>query len=376
MAKRSKKTKKSELATKRRRGRIRRENAAKRQRAKWAQEYPSIPAPLATFEILWRVLDTGASNTAMAVAREIPWTKDFEGTYKQEGTVKRLNIALKVQTLIAYHSLKAVLGSSAGAKDALRALEVGIGDIDYQLVKGRAYLKGWTAFDSEDELEQSALTRYAAAGHEVATGTLNEDVLAETKAIGLIFRAYQRAQVLLAAERKSVGERADDAAARQEEAFNDASSRLSPIEACQVAHLADINPAELWIQYAAHFGKTFELARFVGRVNVGVEATLNSELFELTKQMLASQSQDTDLSEMWVSLRQLLNLRLSTRKFDFAVHIAELADGTIHMAHVRRDRRIGELTIEGRDGSRYAIVENRDGSVMVIALGRRPPAID
>jgi len=96
MAKRSKKTKKPELATKRRRGRIRRENAAKRQGAKEAQEYPSIPAPLATFEILWRVLDTGASNTVMAVAREIPWTKDFEGTYKQEGTVQHLNIALGV----------------------------------------------------------------------------------------------------------------------------------------------------------------------------------------------------------------------------------------------------------------------------------------
>jgi hypothetical protein len=374
MAKRSKSGKGPDLVTKRRRGRIRRENATKRQSAK-GEEYPGIPAPLATFDILWPVLDTGASNIVMAIAREIPWTKDFEGKYKHDGTVQRLNIALSVQTLVAYHGLVAMLGSGARAKDELRALKVGIGDIDYRLMNGREHLTTLTAFKSEDDLQRSALTRYARADHEAATGSLRETILGETKAVTLIFRAYQRAQVVLVAERKSVGKSADDAAARQERAFKHASSQLSPIEACQVAYLADVNPAELWIQYAARFGKTFELARFVGRVNAGVEATLNSELFELTRQMLAAQSQETDLSEMWISLRQLLNLRLSTRKFDFAVRIAELADGTIRVAG-RREGRICELTIEGRDGSRYAIVENRDGAVMVIALGRRPSATD
>jgi hypothetical protein len=370
MAKRSKNAEGPNLVTKRRGSRIRRENATKRKSAKEEQEYPSIPAPLATFDILWPVLKAGASNIVMAVAREIPRTKDFEGTYKQEGIVQHLNIALGVQTLLAYRGLVAILGSGARAKDELRALEVGIGDIDYRLAIGREYLTTQTAFESEDEVRRSALHRYAVlqADPEAADGALRELILAETEAVRLVFRAYQRAQLLLEAERKSVGKRASESVARQERAFTHASSHLSPIEACRVAYLADINAAELWIQYATFFGKTFELARFIGRVSAGVEATLNSELFEVTQQMLAAQSQETDLSVLWVSLRQLLNLTISTRKFDFAVRIGELADGTIHMAPVRRDERICELTVEGRDGSRYAIVEHRDGAVMVIAL--------
>ena len=142
-----------------------------------------------------------------------------------------------------------------------------------------------------------------------------------------------------------------------------------------MAYLADINPAELWIQYAAFFGKTFELARFVGRVNVGAEAMLNPELFELTREVLAAESQETDLSMLWVSLRQLLNLTFSTR-IDFAVRIGELVDGTIRVARGKRERGVRELTIEERDGARYAIVENRDGALMVIALGRGSPATD
>ena len=216
MARKPKKPKKPELARKRRRGRIRRENAAKRQSAKEEQEYPSIPAPLATFEILSKVLDTGTSNSVMPVARAIPWTKDFEGKYKQDGIVQRLNIALGVQTLVAYHGLVALLGSGARAKDELRALEVGIGDIDYRLGNGRKHLTSWTAFESEDELQRSALRKCAAqqAGGEASTDVLREQIQAETQAVRLIFRAYQRAQVVLEAERKNVGKSADDAAAR------------------------------------------------------------------------------------------------------------------------------------------------------------------
>ncbi|MCR6734068.1 MAG: hypothetical protein NVV83_08275 [Afipia sp.] len=329
---------------------------------------------MATFEILPKVLHTGTSNNVMMSVRKTPRTKNFEGQYGQDGTVHHLNIALGVHTLLAYHGLVALVGSGARAKDELRALEVGIGDIDYRLGNGREHLTNRTAFESEDELERAAFRKYAAlqADGEAATD-VREKILATTESVRLVFRAYQRAQGVLDAERKGVGKSADDSAAQQERAYTHTSSHLSATEAFQVAYLADINSAELWIQYAAFFGRTFELARFVGRVNAGVAAMLSPDLFELTKEVLAAESQETDLSVLWVSLRQLLNRNLSTAKFDFALRIAEMVDGTIHVTRETREQRNHQLTIEERNGTRYAIVEKQDLALMVVALDDRPP---
>lgn len=139
-----------------------------------------------------------------------------------------------------------------------------------------------------------------------------EKIEAETEAVRLVSCAYNRAQRMSAAHKEAADMTAADAAARLELEYTHSGTRVSSVEACQIAIFADINPADLWIQYGAFFGKTFEIARFVGRINAGVEAWLGPELFETARQVLAARTQETDLSLLWVNLRELLNLAIST----------------------------------------------------------------
>jgi hypothetical protein len=104
------------------------------------------------------------------------------------------------------------------------------------------------------------------------------------------------------------------------------------IEACQVAIFADINPAQLWMQYGAFFGRTFELARFVGRIVMGVGAELDRDLFGTANQLLTARPEGTDLSVLQLNLREILSKTISPEKLEFALRIAGLVNGTIRAA--------------------------------------------
>ncbi len=223
-----------------------RETAAGRQREKEKRVYGDIAAPLATINIRPAVLKTGNSNLAMAFLNEIPATKSTSGQYKHEGIVQQLKVALSVQMLLTCHGLRVLLGSAAGAESKLAAMPIGLGDIPSRLVTGREHLASLTAFRSEDELEQWAKQKYAALrsggeGHN-ANDWLTDAIPAETEPVRILFRAYQRAQLVFAARRKASGMNAKAAAATLEAAYNDANTHLSAVEACQVAIFADAKP--------------------------------------------------------------------------------------------------------------------------------------
>ena len=134
---------------------------------------------------------------------------------------------------------------------------------------------------------------------------------------------------------------AADAAALLELAYTHSGTHVSWAEACQIAIFADINPAELWVQYAASFGKTFEIARFIGRINAGVEAKLGPELFGIARQVLAAQPCGTELSRVWTRLRKLLILAIPLDHFEQGLRSAEAVAGTIRIARATR-----ELSVE------------------------------
>ncbi|MBR1141373.1 MAG: hypothetical protein E6614_00055 [Bradyrhizobium sp.] len=326
----------------RKKARKRRENAAVRQREQDARDYGEIPPPLAIFEILPKVLQTGNSNMVMAIVKEMPPKKDFAGRYKQRDVVQHLNIALGVQTLLAYHCLAAVLGSGAKAKEELGKLGGGSDTVDYRLNVGREHLTSRTAFESEAELKLWApLKLQMDHGAAPYAAELTNKILAETEAVRLISRAYDRAQRVSAAHKVAVDMGATDAAAQLELAYNHPSTDVSSVEACQIAISADINPAELWMKYGASFGKTFEIARFIGRINAGVEARLGPELFGIARQVLAAQPCETQLSRAWTRLREFLILAISADQFDQGLRSAEAVAGIIRIARTTR-----ELSVE------------------------------
>lgn len=350
----------------RERSRKLRETVAERQRDKEKREYGDIPAPLATINIRPTLLKTGSSNLAMAFLNEIPATKSTSGQYKHGGIVQQLKVALSVQMLLTSHGLRVLLGSASGAESELAAMRIGLGDIPSRLVTGREHLASLTAFRSEDELEQWAKHKYAAVrsgGERHTNDWLTDAIRAETEPVRILFRAYQRAQLVLAARRKASGMNAKAADRKLEAAYVDTNTHLSVIEACQVAIFADANPAELWMQYGAFFGRTFELARFVGRIVMGVDAELDRDLLETANQLLAAQPEGTDLSVLQINLRETLSKIISPAKFEFALRIARMLNGTVRVAQATRD-----VTVEEHDGRRYAIVEGPEGSVAVIAL--------
>lgn len=343
MAKRvSKGSNKADEKERRNKARKRRENAARRQREQDARDYGEIPPPLATFEILPKVLQTGNSNVVMAFVKEMPPRKDFAGRYKQSGAVHHLNAALGVQTLLAYHCLTVLLRSGAQAKEELGKI-VGASDtVDYRLNVGREHLKSRTAFESEDDLKEWAPLKlqmeHGAAP--CATG-LTKKIEAETKAVRLLSSAYDRAQRVAAAHKEAAEMSAADVAARLELAYTHPGTHVSWVEACQIAIFADVNPTELWMQYAASFGQTFEIARFIGRINAGVEAQLGPELFGIARQVLAAQPRGTELSRVWARLRELLDLAISTTHFEQGLCGAEAVGGIIRIARGTR-----ELSVE------------------------------
>jgi hypothetical protein len=362
--------KKIDEKDRRNKARKRRENAAARRREQDTREYGEIPSPFATFDILPTVLQTGNSNIAMAFVKEMQPKKDFAGRYKQSGVVQHLNVALGVQTLLSYHGLAALLGSGARAKEELGWLGGGPDTIDYRLNVGRTHLASRTAFDSEEDVKLWAHCKYRLrVGNKAAPrGTeLGEKIVAETEAVRLVSRAYDRAQRVSAAHKEAADMTTADAAARLELAYTHSSTSVSSVEACQIAIFADINPAELWMQYGAFFGMTFEFARFIGRMVMGIDAKLERDLFGTAKEVLAARAEETDLSVLQIKLREILNRIISTAKFAFALHIAGLLNGTIRVAQAMR-----EITVEEADGRQYAIVEGSEGSVAVVALTPSP----
>ncbi|MGH6711764.1 MAG: hypothetical protein ACREEK_22680 [Bradyrhizobium sp.] len=354
MVKKSNRTNKSKLSERRRQARERRENVRNRRREAALRVPTDIATPLATIRIFPNVLQTGNSNAVMAILRENRPTKNVEGQYKMTGVVRALNIMLGIHTLLTYQALVALLGTGTRAKNELRALLGGPGDIDYRLKVGRIHLVEFTAFVSEDEVRRWAKIKYAEqqlkSGSVAGDGSQHEMIAAETEAVRLVFRAYQRAQLVLDAFVEAAELNDNDGAVRLERAFHHANTQLTAFEVVQVAIFTDVNPAELWPQYGAGFGQTFELARFIGRINSGMEATLGPELFDLTKQVLNSRAEESGLPVLWVTLRKLLNLHFSSAKLDLAIHGAEHVKGVIRVSRSTR-----ELSVEDSEGFRYLI---------------------
>jgi hypothetical protein len=353
MAKKSNKANKTKVSEPRRQARKRRENVRKRQPEAALREHPEITPPLATIRIFPKVLQTGNGNVVRGFVKEDRPKKTVEGRYKMTSLVKHLNIAVGVQTLLTYHALMVQLGSGARAKDELGLLRGGPGNIDYRLVVGRKHLADRTAFESEDEVKRWATNKFARANGTVADGggRLRERLKAEMEAVRLVFRTYERAQLVLTAHSNAIEMDDDDGAVKLETAYSDLNTHLNAFEALQVAIFADINPAELWLQYGEGLAQTFEFARFVGRINAGLEAAIGADLFDLAKNILTAKPQEAGLAALWVRLRELLNFHFSTAKFDLAIHGAERVSGFIRVSRSTR-----ELSVDDPEGFRHVIM--------------------
>ncbi len=342
MGKKWTKKSKAREAMRRRKARQRRENVRKREDAAIFGGALSVSEPLATIRVLPKVLKTGNSNIFMPFLFPNQPKQYIEGRAKAGGLIEHLKIALGVYALLAYHALCVLLSGGAAAKDALHSR---IGDVDYWLNIGRRHFASRTAFVSEEEVQQSAHHRYASMAVNVpgAPARRARMIKTTTEGAGLLFRAYQRAQITLRAFNKALSMDSEQAATELAAAFTHATTHLSCAQALQVAILADIDPSELWLQHALIYGPTFEIARFVGRLDAGLEAVLQPEQFALTKQVLEVRSASTDLDVLRLALGNKIRAHFRNHLFEFAIHAGEQLGGAIRVTRGTRELWIDEL---------------------------------
>ena len=217
------------------------------------------------------------------------------GRHPIHGILLQLRRALAVQTLMTYHGLKATPGTetTTAALDALASANPPVG-AKRLLKEGRRLLAAETMFGSERELREYSATKYARLRRmpgQLSANSAAERAAAELSAVELISIAYRRAQSILsafeeahAAESKRKATPKDSEDARQirpvaheilQRAFDRNGSNLNVGKLFELAILADINPATLWPQHIRLFAQPFELARFIGRIDRGLEARLD-----------------------------------------------------------------------------------------------------
>ena len=204
--------------------------------------------------------------------------------------------ALAIYTLIAYHGTKAILRTTTAAINALTPITPV--EPNRLLTEGRQLLSTWTIARSEGELQAHSKRKFATLrerGVRIPENFRFDLVKAETSAVDLVATAYRRAQIVLSAYEKV--QKAIKKKQRQMEKRRlpqeDDVTLLDPVlhaeiqaafdryrpdlhVGClwEIAIYADINPAVLWPQHIKKFAHLFELARFIGRVDRGVEARL------------------------------------------------------------------------------------------------------
>ena len=335
----------------RRAARKRRANVSERKRAAMFEGLPEIPAPIATTRAFPKPINIGGTEVWLSLFTQIGLNNDA-WRQKMMRMVQDLKEALGVHTLLTYHALIALVeGTGAQAKDELRRLRGGPGDIDYWLVIGRRHLANRTMFDSENEVTRWANAKWALLNLPRTPESTQQLMFHEMEAVRLLFRAYLRAQLALDALGEAVVANDDDAAmARLSEAYNHPSTQMSEAEVLQVAMFADVDPAILWPQHAVRYGPTFVFGRFVGRLNAGVTAVLGRNQFLVAKQIV--ECAEDRLPALWLALRRSIQRQFSVEKFDLAIHMAEQAGGTIEVSGATR-----ELWVTRPPEARFLITE-------------------
>lgn len=224
--------------------------------------------------------------------------KDGDGRSPPRELVAKLRTALGVHALCAYHGLNALYDDSERSRgDVADAAGMSFWHLRRT---GIAHISELTLFNNEDELIVWAGTKYKdiPVGAQIANN--RERAKAELSAVSLLGRTYVRAQRILSAFEEaetilrssdSGDDEAKTAADTQahdiiEKGYASAWHDATIGSLIEIAIYADINPVMLWPKHISFFAELFELARFVGRINAGIGAKLETNLFEIARQVM------------------------------------------------------------------------------------------
>ena len=312
--------------------------------------------------------DTGVYEPLLVPDREL---KDTQGRYSYRELMVRLNKSLALNVLVAFHGLQAAYGTRVAAENDL--VQLGLPSLKNLLRDGRALLRTATLFDSEEALQRWSVRKvetYRRLNGALPRSNSSPFVLAELSAVKIVNVARLRAQSLLSAfenvQRRHVknsqqGSKKTDRSAEGDvmdidqtshceiqTAFNRHPASPHPGELWELAFYADVNPVVLWPQHIRRYAQLLEIARFLGRVDRGVEARLDSSHLPIVAAILGETygpfDDDRDL------LARLKRIKLNKHFLDAFFSHDELLDYLNCALHLEAD-----LVVEGR--TRRLIVE-------------------
>ena len=313
-----------------------------------AQHKPRAPPPLR--------LGTGNSFVPLLVPDRT--LKTTEGRYPSRAIVAQLRRSLAVHSLMALHGLLPLLGTRQAAQD--RIATVAASGIDRLIREGRQYLSQETAFDAEDALRRLFERKQVLlknAGIDIPWRR-EELIEAELSAVRLVSIASVRAQAILAAfEGAQRSAKPSRTANGDEETVIDEASWQATRETFgryhhdlgigslwEIAAYADINPCALWPQHTARFATLFELARFIGRVDRGIEASLACAHLDLLEAILTEMPDPFD--EDQAQLATVSRIKLC-QHFRHEALLAVAGDARREGAHLRSARGTRALSLAG-----------------------------
>jgi hypothetical protein len=283
-----------------RESRNRRARAVARQAKAEATTATTVTAPLPAI-VVRAVGQIGDLKSAPALAvlhRDPPPRRDDDGLLRSGRArlgplSEHLKSGFGVHVLQTSHALRHLGLTKTGAdhkiEEKLAGGELGVPAL---LAIGCTHLQNWTGFDSAEELANFSREKYRTLekhGHALPTPDRQSRINAELDHIPLLSSAYTRAKTILRTFEQT--RTASDARARVEigAAFGGTGSDVSAADLISLAMVADINPIPLWPSHAEVSAESFEVLRFLGRIQRGSHAVLLREHFDLVRRALARQ---------------------------------------------------------------------------------------
>jgi hypothetical protein len=320
-------------------------------RLRKASEDPAlaVPLPRIVIRMIGRPEDAARDAVQAVLHRDTPPRLDEDGVSKsgpaQIGVLATcVKAALGVQVLQTAHALRGLGFTKRGADDKI-GLELEGGEVNVSpLMKmGRAGLLDWTGFDSEDQLAQFSGAKYRILGNlGLPTPTHDRDSRARAELANImpLSLTYARAKNILRAFDRARNSSQALAKVEIDAAYASIGANFSTRNLIEIAMTGDINPIPLWPSHGEVSPGTFEVLRFIGRLQRGTNAVLLPIHFGILRQALAMKPTERTVSEAVIA--GILGGFFNGKVISKALDLVEACGDALVIARRTRELAVGE----------------------------------
>jgi hypothetical protein len=320
--------------------RARRGAATARQHVANMAALSDIAPPFMAIRVVPEPIKIGGSDVLAPLLMGIKLQKRTDGRNELAALTRRIQEVLGVQMVLALCRLKVELGARERVKEALA--KTAKADVDHLLRIGRKEIVNYTGYDTEDDVERVTKAFHAemeALDQRAYEQGRQNRIAAEHMTIAILAKAIGRARKVLAAFDEAMKREFDEKSREGfRMAYNDLATDMPIDEIIQVAMYADVDPSQLWLQYAREFATIFVIARFVGRVRNGAAAELGCDAFAAMRQVLCpGPSEERGWLNLTFPLREVVRHCFSIKRFLLAMHVADLEGGFVKVPRATRE---------------------------------------